>query len=73
MVNLILFVCVLLAGGSFVSFTAENITSAGYGQNWASDVCGAAPFACGNPQLMGYVAVGFAALWLVMKFVSAAR
>jgi len=73
MPNLILLTCVVLAGTSFVSYTAQDITAAGYGQNWASDVCSAAPFACGNPQLTAYIAAGCAGLWLVMKFVSALR
>jgi hypothetical protein len=73
MTNLILLICVVLASTSFVSYTAQDIAAAGYGQNWAGDVCWAAPFACGNPHLMAYGAAGFAGLWLVMKFVSALR
>ena len=36
----------------------------GYGQNWANDVCLAAPFACQNPHLMAYIAAGFTGLWI---------
>ena len=73
MANLILLICVILAGASFVSFTAQDISAAGYGQNWASDVCSVAQLACGNPHQMAYVAAGLAGLWIVMKFVSAMR
>ncbi len=71
--NSLLLIAVFLAAASFVSYTAQDIAAAGYGQNWANDVCLAAPFACQNPHQMAYVAAGFAGLWIVMKFVSALR
>lgn len=73
MANFILLITVILAGASFVSYTAQDIAAAGYGENWASDACSLAPFACQNPQLMGYVSGGFAGLWILMKFVAALR
>jgi hypothetical protein len=50
MANSVLMIAVLLATSSFVSYTAQDIAAAGYGQNWANDVCWAAPFACRNPH-----------------------
>ena len=69
MANLMLLICVVLAGASLVSFTA----AAGYGESWATDVCYVAPIACGNPQAMAFSAAGFGFLWLLTKFVAALR
>ena len=68
MANIILLICVVLAGASFVSFTAAD-----YGESWATHVCYAAPIACGNPQAMAYSAAAFGFVWLVGKFVAALR
>ncbi|MFY9759403.1 MAG: hypothetical protein WB772_07140 [Xanthobacteraceae bacterium] len=68
MANFVLLIAVLFATASFVSYTA-----AGYGQNWASDVCYAMPLACQSPQQMAYVAAGLAGFWILLKFVSALR
>lgn len=73
MANLVLSMAVLLAAASFVSYTAQDIAAAGYGQSWASDVCYAVPIACQSPQQTVYVAAGFAGLWILLKFVAALR
>lgn len=73
MANFVLLIAVLLAGASFVSFTAQEVAVAGYGQNWAGDFCWAAPLACQSPHQMAYVAAGFTGLWILVKFVSALR
>lgn len=73
MANFILLVTVVLAGTSFVSYTAQDIAAAGYGENWAREACSLAPFACQSPQLTAYIATGLAGLWIVMKFVAALR
>ncbi len=73
MANFVLLTAVLLAAASFVSYTAQDIAAAGYGQNWATDVCYAVPLACQMPQQMVYVAAGFTGLWIFLKFVAALR
>lgn len=73
MANFVLLITVLFGGASFVSYTAQDIAAAGYGQNWASAACSLAPHACQNPQAMAYVSAGFAGLWILMKFVAALR
>jgi hypothetical protein len=73
MANFVLLITVILAVASFVSYTAQDIAAAGYGQNWASDICYAAPLACQNPHQMAYVAAGFAGFWILLKFVAALR
>ncbi|HUI14070.1 MAG TPA: hypothetical protein VL048_11455 [Xanthobacteraceae bacterium] len=73
MANFVLLLAVLLAGTSFVSYTAQDIAAAGYGENWASNVCYAVPFACQSPQMTAYVAAGFTGIWILLKFVAALR
>jgi hypothetical protein len=73
MANFVLLMAVLLAAASFVSYTAQDIAAAGYGQNWASDVCYAVPFACQNTQQTIYIAAGFTGLWILLKFTAALR
>lgn len=73
MANFVLFMTVILAGTSFISYTAQDIAAAGYGENWASSACSLAPFACQNPQLTTCAAAALAGLWLLMKFVAALR
>lgn len=73
MANFILLITVVLAGTSFVSYTAQNIAAAGYGENWASAACSLAPLACQNPQLTTYAAAGLAGLWILLKFAGALR
>lgn len=73
MANFVLLIAVIVGGASFVSFTANDLSAAGYGQQWASDACSSLPLVCEDPQAMAYVASGFAGLWLVMKFVAALR
>ena len=73
MANFILMITVVLAGTSFVSYTAQDIAAAGYGSNWASQACSLAPFACQSPQLTASIAAGLAAFWLIMKFAAALR
>ena len=73
MANFVLLIAVLLAGASFVSYTAQDIAAAGYGEKWTSDVCLAAPIACQSPHQVAYIAAGFTGLWILMKFVAALR
>ncbi len=73
MANFILLMTVVLAATSFVSYTAQDIAAAGYGEAWASSACSLAPFACQDPQLMAYVSAGLAGMWILMKFVAALR
>ena len=73
MANFILSITVLLGATSLVSYTAQDIAAAGYGQAWASSACSLAPFACQSPQLTAYVAAGLAGLWVLMKFAAALR
>lgn len=73
MANFILWMTVVLAGTSFVSYTAQDIAAAGYGENWASQACSLAPFACQNTQLTAYCSAGLAGLWILMKFAAALR
>lgn len=73
MANFILLVTVVLGGTSFVSYTAQDIAAAGYGENWASNACSLAPFACQNPQVPAYISAGLAGLWILIKFTAALR
>lgn len=73
MANFVLLTAILLAAASLVSYASQDIAAAGYGQNWASDVCYAVPLACQNPQQTIYVAAGFTGLWILLKFVAALR
>ena len=73
MANFVLLTAVLLAAASFVSYTAQDIAAAGYGQNWATDVCYAVPLACESPQQTAYVAAAVTGLWILLKFVAALR
>ena len=73
MANFILLITVVLAGMSFLSYTAQNIAAAGYGENWASDACSLVSFACQSPQITAYIAAGSAGLWILLKFAAAFR
>ena len=73
MANFILFMTVILATTSFVSYTAHDVAAAGYGGSWASAACSLAPFACQSPQLTAYSAAALAGLWVLMKFAAAIR
>ena len=73
MANFILLVTVVLGGTSFVSYTAQDIAAAGYGENWASNACSLAPFACQSPQVTAYISAGLAGLWILIKFTAALR
>jgi hypothetical protein len=73
MANFILLATVVLAGTSFISYTAQDIAAAGYGENWASSACSLAPFACQNPQLTACISAGLAGLWILLKFTAALR
>lgn len=73
MANFILLITVVLGATSFVSYTAQDIAAAGYGEGWATSACSLAPLACQNPQLMAYLSAGLAGLWILMKFAAALR
>jgi len=71
--NFILFVSIILAGTSYASFTARNVVDNSYEQNWAANLCSSAHQLCQHPHETAYAAGGYAALWLLMKFVSAIK
>jgi len=73
MANFILLVTVVLAGTSFVSYTAQDIAAAGYGENWAGSACSLVPLACQNPQFTACISAGLAGLWILVKFAEAIR
>jgi hypothetical protein len=73
MANFILLITVVLGATTFISYTAQDIAAAGYGEGWATSACSLAPFACQNPQLMAYLSAGLAGLWILMKFAAALR
>lgn len=73
MANFILLITVVLGATSFVSYTAQDIAAAGYGEGWATSACSLAPFACQNPQFTAYAAAGLAGLWILVKFAAALR
>ena len=70
MANFLLCLGVLLAGASFVAFTAAGELS---GDGWAGQLCAVVPLACHSPQLFAYAAVGLVGLSLLIKFISAVR
>ncbi len=71
MASFILFIAVLLAGASFVFYTAGSV--AGHGSAWASNLCSAAFGLCDRPELLGVAAIGFGGLYIIVKIVSALR
>jgi hypothetical protein len=71
MPNLILFLAIVCAGASYAFYTADG--AVGNVPNWASDMCSAARMLCHQPEQLAFAAAGLAALWLVIKFVSAVR
>jgi hypothetical protein len=71
MPNLILALAVVCAGVSCAFYTAND--TAGSVPHWASDVCSAAEMLCHQPEQLAFAAAGLAALWLIIKFVSAVR
>lgn len=71
MTNLILVLAVVCAGASYAFYTAND--AVGAVPYWATDACSAAQMLCRNPEQIGFAAAGFAALWLVIKFLSAVR
>jgi len=68
MANFILLLAILSATASFVAFNA-NVA----GLNWGSEICSAASPLCLYPQQLAFAAAGLAALWIMIKFVSAVR
>ncbi|HEX4043539.1 MAG TPA: hypothetical protein VHY10_17705 [Xanthobacteraceae bacterium] len=73
MATFILLITVVLGATSFVSYTAQDIAAAGYGEGWATSTCSLAPFACQNPQLTAYLSAGLGGFWILMKFAAALR
>ena len=71
MANLLLLLAIICAGASFAFYSAKG--AIGDVPNWASDVCSAAPMFCHYPLQMAFAAAGLAALWILIKFVSAVR
>jgi hypothetical protein len=73
MKNFILFLAIVCGGVSVTFYTAAKEVA--NGPNWASNLCSAsrALSLCQNPRQLAIAAVGLAALWLVMAFVSAIR
>jgi hypothetical protein len=68
MANFILLLAILSATASFVAFNA-NVA----GSNWGNEICSAASPLCHYPQQLAFAAAGLAALWIMIKFVSAVR
>ncbi len=71
MANMFLLLAILSAGASLVFSAADGM--AGQGSSWANHLCSMARSLCHSPTQVAYVAVAFAALWLVTKFVAAVR
>ena len=73
MKNFILFLAIVCGGVSITFYTAAKEVA--NGPNWASNLCSASRSLslCQNPRQLAFAAVGLAALWLVMAFVSAIR
>jgi hypothetical protein len=71
MANLLLLLAALCAGTSYAFYAAND--AVGNVPNWASSACSAAPLLCHHPQQMAIAAACLAALWLLVKFVSAVR
>jgi hypothetical protein len=73
MKNFILFIAIVCGGVCVMFYAAAK--EASNGPNWASNLCSASrPLSlCQNPRQLAFAAVGLAALWLVMAFVSAIR
>ncbi len=73
MAGFILLIAILLAVTSYAAFTAREVALHSDGPNWATNVCSSAHQLCHYPYEMACAAAGLAALWLLMKFVSAIR
>jgi hypothetical protein len=71
MKNFILFLAVVCGAMSFVLLTVAKEGTSGPG--WAMQMCKTTGSLCHNPQYLAFVAAAFAALWIVMIFVSAIR
>lgn len=69
--KLIMLCAVLLAGVSFMSFAADNLSDDG--PNSASSMCSAIPLLCDHSLLIAYAAVGLAGLCLLIKIISLSR
>jgi hypothetical protein len=68
---ILLILAVICAGASFSFYTAND--AAGNVPDWASKMCSASHELCHRPQELAYTAVAFAALWIVIKFMSLMR
>jgi hypothetical protein len=68
----ILLILAIICGAASFSFYTANEGS-GNVPNWASNICSAASELCHRPQVLAYAAVVFAALWVVIKFMSLIR
>jgi len=73
MANFILLIAIVLAGASYTSFTARSTIDASNGDNWATSFCSSTHQLCQYPYQMAHAAAGLAALWLLVKFLSAIR
>jgi len=71
MAGFILLLAVLLAAASVTFYSAAHL--AVDGPNWASNMCSTAKLLCHSPKQMAYAAAALAALWLLMRFLSAVR
>lgn len=77
MANLLLLLAIVCAGGSVTLYAAnEAYTANRMGGNvpeWASEVCSVAQMFCHKPDQLAFAAAGFAALWLLIKFMLGVR
>jgi hypothetical protein len=73
MAGFVLLVAILLAATSYTTFTARSVALHSHGPNWATNLCSSAHQLCQYPDQMAYAAASLAALWVLMKFVSAIR
>jgi hypothetical protein len=69
--KLLLLLAIICAFASFAFYTANDAVTGV--PNWASNVCSAARTLCHSPGQAAIAAAVFAALWLLLKFVSAIR
>jgi hypothetical protein len=71
MAKLLLLLAIICAFASFAFYTAND--AVGDVPNWASNVCSVARTLCHSPRQAAIAAAVFAALWLLVRFVSAVR
>jgi hypothetical protein len=71
MAKLLVLLAIICAFASFAFYTANDAVSGG--PNRASNVCSMARTLCHSPNQAAIAAAVFAALWILIKFLSAVR